>query len=305
MARAFDPGQPAVVIDAETGERQLIWAELDSQASADADRNLFIRPGKNFREGRRYIVALRNLKRADGSAIEPQRRVPRLPRRHRHDVTGRRGAARAHGGRCSPRSGAPASRAATSTWRGTSPSAAGSGSPGGCWGCATTALAELGDAAPQRPGRVPAATARTRRDAEITPRVRHASRCRASSTSRLPAGLALRVRRREEQRPGAARTATRWLANYDCIMPHATPPAARRGWRSTATGCSATPPRSTSRRSARWSSASTSPTARPTGRGCRRRTSRTSALILNDLSRFPTLTDRMQQGILTSSTSAG
>jgi hypothetical protein len=73
MARAFDPAQPAVVIDADTGERQLIWAELDSQASTDADRNLIIRPGKNFREGHRYIVALRNLKRADGSTIEPQR----------------------------------------------------------------------------------------------------------------------------------------------------------------------------------------------------------------------------------------
>ena len=33
MARSFDAGQPAVVIDADTGERQLIWAELDSHAS--------------------------------------------------------------------------------------------------------------------------------------------------------------------------------------------------------------------------------------------------------------------------------
>jgi hypothetical protein len=48
MARSFDAAQPAVVIDAETGERQLIWAELDSQAGADADRNLFIRPGTAF-----------------------------------------------------------------------------------------------------------------------------------------------------------------------------------------------------------------------------------------------------------------
>ena len=33
MAKSFDAGQPAVVIDADTGERQLIWAELDSSAS--------------------------------------------------------------------------------------------------------------------------------------------------------------------------------------------------------------------------------------------------------------------------------
>ena len=73
MQRSFDPGQPAVVIDADSGERQLIWAELDSNPASDADRNLFIRPGRNFEEGHRYIVALRNLRRADGSAIEPAR----------------------------------------------------------------------------------------------------------------------------------------------------------------------------------------------------------------------------------------
>jgi hypothetical protein len=73
MHRTFDPGQPAVVIDADSGERQLIWAELDANAKSDEDRNLFIRPGRNFREGHRYIVALRDLRRADGSAIEPAR----------------------------------------------------------------------------------------------------------------------------------------------------------------------------------------------------------------------------------------
>ncbi len=73
MQRAFDPSQPAVVIDADSGQRQLIWSELDANAQSDNDRNLFIRPGKNFLEGHRYIVALRRLKRADGSAIEPSR----------------------------------------------------------------------------------------------------------------------------------------------------------------------------------------------------------------------------------------
>ena len=37
MARAFDADQPAVVIDADTGERQLIWAEMDANAKTDAD----------------------------------------------------------------------------------------------------------------------------------------------------------------------------------------------------------------------------------------------------------------------------
>src|SRR4051794_14178740 len=64
MARTFDEDQPAVVIDAATGERQLIWAELDANAAADSDRNLYIRPGRNWEEGHRYIVALRFLKDA-------------------------------------------------------------------------------------------------------------------------------------------------------------------------------------------------------------------------------------------------
>ncbi len=73
MQRSFDAGQPAVVIDAASGARQLIWAELDANPASDADRNLYLRPGRNFEEGHRYIVALRNLRRADGSAIEPAR----------------------------------------------------------------------------------------------------------------------------------------------------------------------------------------------------------------------------------------
>ena len=72
MARAFDPDQPAVVIDADTGERQLIWAELDSNAASDAERNLYIRPGRNWEEGHRYIVALRFLRDADGRLLQPQ-----------------------------------------------------------------------------------------------------------------------------------------------------------------------------------------------------------------------------------------
>ncbi len=70
MSAAFDPDQPVVLIDAATGERQLIWAELDSQASQDKNRNLIIRPGKNLTNGHRYIVALRNLKDSSGAAIE-------------------------------------------------------------------------------------------------------------------------------------------------------------------------------------------------------------------------------------------
>ena len=66
MARAFDPDQPVVVVDAETGERQPIWAELDQHAQTKRElRVLIIRPARNLEPGRRYIVAIRNLVGAD------------------------------------------------------------------------------------------------------------------------------------------------------------------------------------------------------------------------------------------------
>lgn len=73
MARAFARKAPIVVIDAKTGERQLIWAELDSQAERDRGRALLIHPGANWREGRRYIVALRNLRNRRGRFLRPRR----------------------------------------------------------------------------------------------------------------------------------------------------------------------------------------------------------------------------------------
>mgnify|MGYP001248601457 CR=1 FL=1 len=70
MSKAFEPSQPVVLIDAATGKRQLIWAELDSNATSDETRNLIIRPGKNLENGHRYVVAIRNLKDASGNRIE-------------------------------------------------------------------------------------------------------------------------------------------------------------------------------------------------------------------------------------------
>jgi hypothetical protein len=69
MDRAFDPNQPVVLIDASTGQRQLIFSELDSTATSPANTDLIIRPGRNLIEGHRYIVALRNLKDASGATI--------------------------------------------------------------------------------------------------------------------------------------------------------------------------------------------------------------------------------------------
>jgi hypothetical protein len=69
VARTFDPAQPIVVIDAQTLKRQLIWSEIDSAAKSSANANLFVRPARNWQEGHRYIVALRNLKDSGGNTI--------------------------------------------------------------------------------------------------------------------------------------------------------------------------------------------------------------------------------------------
>jgi hypothetical protein len=71
MSRTYEPDQPVLLIDAASGQRQLIWGELDSNATRDQWRNLIIRPGKNLTNGHRYIVALRNMKDADGDLLPP------------------------------------------------------------------------------------------------------------------------------------------------------------------------------------------------------------------------------------------
>jgi hypothetical protein len=60
---------PVLVIDTKTGRRWPIWVELDMNASKAKDRLLEIHPAKNFTEGHRYVVVLRNLKYANGKRI--------------------------------------------------------------------------------------------------------------------------------------------------------------------------------------------------------------------------------------------
>ncbi len=72
MAQTYRADQPVVVINAQTKERQLIWAEIDSNPANPADRTLIIRPGTNFDEGGHYIVALRNLRDKNGNLLKPR-----------------------------------------------------------------------------------------------------------------------------------------------------------------------------------------------------------------------------------------
>jgi hypothetical protein len=69
LGRYAEPDQPIVVIDATTGQRWPIWVEIDSNASSPANTALEIHPAVNFASGHRYVVAMRNLKDAAGQTI--------------------------------------------------------------------------------------------------------------------------------------------------------------------------------------------------------------------------------------------
>ncbi len=73
---------PVVVINADSGERQLIWTELDANAQEESQKSLLIRVAKNLQEGQRYIVALRNMKDSNGDLIAPTE----LFRAYRDDI---------------------------------------------------------------------------------------------------------------------------------------------------------------------------------------------------------------------------
>jgi hypothetical protein len=69
VADSLEDDSAVVLIDADTGERQLAWAELDP----DVPSLVILRVGKNLRAGGRYVVALRHLRDASGAAIAPSR----------------------------------------------------------------------------------------------------------------------------------------------------------------------------------------------------------------------------------------
>jgi hypothetical protein len=60
---------PIQLVHAQTGERQLIWAEMDLRAENQDKRALIIRVAKNLLEGERYIVVLQNLRDSQGKAL--------------------------------------------------------------------------------------------------------------------------------------------------------------------------------------------------------------------------------------------
>ncbi len=69
MGAYDEPDQRVVVIDASTGERWPVWAEVDANGGTPEKSNLLIHPAVNFTENTRYIVALRNLAGVNGQRL--------------------------------------------------------------------------------------------------------------------------------------------------------------------------------------------------------------------------------------------
>ena len=86
IGRYAEEDSPVVVIDEATGERLPIWVEIDSNASQPESTLLEIHPARNYESGHRYVVALRNLRRSDGSVIP----APEGFRYYRDDLPPRR-----------------------------------------------------------------------------------------------------------------------------------------------------------------------------------------------------------------------
>jgi len=70
IGASLDDDAPIVLLDTTSGERVPYWAELDAPAP-QGDQLLMIHPATSLREGHHLVVALRNLKSSDGTAIEP------------------------------------------------------------------------------------------------------------------------------------------------------------------------------------------------------------------------------------------
>lgn len=70
--RGHDRSSPTVLIDYDTGKRVNHWVELDAR-SRDPERQVtFLRPAESLLPGHRYIVAVRDLVKSDGTPVEAE-----------------------------------------------------------------------------------------------------------------------------------------------------------------------------------------------------------------------------------------
>ncbi|MEO0439124.1 MAG: hypothetical protein AAF098_19780, partial [Pseudomonadota bacterium] len=71
MERSLDVDSPIQLLHADSGERQLVWAELDASVEEGEPSALMIHVGESLQPGARYVVLLQNLLAVDGEPIEP------------------------------------------------------------------------------------------------------------------------------------------------------------------------------------------------------------------------------------------
>ena len=302
-----------MLINARTLRRQLIWAELDSNATTPGDTALLIHPAKNLREGERYIVALRDLRGADGALLEPSPRLQALPRPHLDALERVRAAPPAHGvdlqaarqgrhrpPRPLPRLGLhgreredPVGPPARDPRRRVRPARRPQARrPAGERRSPGFTLDKVTDFPPCgndgcQPGEDD--VIRRRVEGHVTvPCYLDQPGCPPGSRFRLgPDGL-------PRQTPGNTHE-----ANFICNIPRSVglgaPGAA---CRSTATACSAAPARSTASAACRSRASTGSCCAPPTGSGCRAATCRTRSRSSRTSRASPTLADRLQQGMV-------
>ncbi len=70
-SESLDADAHIVVLDATTGKRVPFWAELDAQADSGEQPLLMLHPARNFRDGHRIVVGMRKLRDARGHKIAP------------------------------------------------------------------------------------------------------------------------------------------------------------------------------------------------------------------------------------------
>ena len=83
IAASLRKNAPIVILDAKTRRRVAYWAELDFTTTRASKRMLLVHPAKNLREGRRYVVIVRGLRRANGRRIGFATGVARAVNRNR------------------------------------------------------------------------------------------------------------------------------------------------------------------------------------------------------------------------------
>ncbi len=71
IGRSLDTDAPLVIVNAKTGARHPYFSELDANPTAGERPVLITRPAVNFDEGTRYVVALRRMRDANGALIAP------------------------------------------------------------------------------------------------------------------------------------------------------------------------------------------------------------------------------------------